>query len=678
MVEELKEIVIDSEQSKDINLFNVKIQYLLKNLIQSDLVSLFVFDRKTQNLNLKLFYDRKNDIFESINNNDRYLSMVNPQGCIGKVFLTKTSSIHNYISSDKEYFQSYDNELNHKLKSQLIYPIMDNNELLGIFRLSTTINGVLKKYTSKELALVNSALPYLVSIIKNIISEKNSNSELQTNNLNDINSILETKKEINIDDDSMLLFLSNTVHDIRTPANSLYGFLELLEERIEDKRLKEFVINAKESASFINTLTDSILETTKSRYKSEITEKTTITTVHFLSELANTFTAKMLEKKIHYFIYISPNIPKEIKMDTLKLKRILINLIGNAYKFTPIKHQINLKIDWDALDSRIKFSIKDTGIGIEKKDQKKLFKSFSQARDDIHKKYGGTGLGLAISAGYVADLGGELKLKSRIDEGSEFYFDLPVEVIDNSPSYEKFYDLEKKILILTDYIEAKYPKFIRKYLIELGMPENKIVISNKIEEDATHVICFEEKITSEVLDAGKLKKFKLLLIEQKLFSLLNKEEVNNFKVTSKNTYNGNAIYSTVYSGQKLKVLIVDDNKINVTLLESMLAGEYLDITTSLDGEEALKYLIDSTNQGKGFDILYLDKHMTGMSGSKLLETFRKYEVEHALKPIYAVSISGDPKIDNEEKGLYNIFVYKPFNKDAVREVISLYRNTRNK
>ena len=671
MVQELKEIVIDSEQSKDINLFNEKIQYLLKNLIQSDLVSLFVYDRKTQNLNLKLFYDRRNDTFESIKNNDKYLPMVTPQGCIGKVFLTKTSSIHNYITSDKDYLPDYDNELNYKLKSQLLYPIMDNNELLGIFRLSTTINGMLKKYTSKELALVNSAAPYLVSIIKNIISNKNNDNGFETNNFQNLNDILETKKEVNIDDNNMLLFLSNTVHDIRTPANSLYGFLELLEEQIQDKRLKEFVINAKESASFINTLTDSILETTKSRYESTTTKKTTITTIHFLSEIANTFAAKMLEKKIHYFIYISPQIPKEIKIDTLKLKRILINLIGNAYKFTPVKHQINIQIDWDGLNNRINFSIKDTGIGIEEKDQEKLFKSFSQARDDTHKKYGGSGLGLAISAGYVADLGGELKLKSCIDEGSEFYFDIPIEIIDKTPSYEKFYNLEKKILILTDYTEAKYPEFIRNYLVDLGMPENKIYISNKIKKNTTHVICFEEKITSEILEAGKLEKFKLLLIEQKLFSLLNKQEINNFKVTSKNTYNGDLIYSTVFSGKKLKVLIVDDNKINVILLESMLAGEYLDISTSLDGEEALKYLKENAKQGTGFDIIYLDKHMKGISGTELLRTYRRYEVEHALKPIYAVSISGDPKINEEEKRLYDVFVHKPFNKHDVQKVIEL-------
>jgi signal transduction histidine kinase/CheY-like chemotaxis protein len=669
MVEELKEIVSNSEISKDINLFNDKLKYLLNTLIQSDLASLFVYDSKTHNLNLKLFYNRQEGTLENLSGNDKSLSMVNPQGCIGKAFLTKSSAIHNYITSDKDYLQSYDNELNYKLKSQLIYPLMDNDELIGIFRLSTTINSTLKKYTSKEIAFVNAAAPYLVKIIKNIISHKN----IDINDFPDKSNIVDIKEETSIDDNNMLLFLSNTVHDIRTPANSLYGFLELLENQIEDKRLKEFVINAKESASFINTLTDSILETAKSRYQSTLTNEVAVCPIKFLSGIANTFSAKMLEKKIHYFIFIDPNIPKEIKVDTLKLKRILTNLIGNAYKFTPIKNQINLQILWDESNSRIKFSVKDTGIGIEEKDQKKLFKAFSQARDDINHKYGGTGLGLAISAGYVSEMGGELKLKSRPDEGSEFYFDIPVEVIDNSPSYEKFYDLEKKILILTDYTQAKYPRFIQNYLMALGMPKEKIVISDTIEDDFTHVICFEEKITSDILEAGTSKQFKLLLIEQKLFSLLNKKEVHNIHMTSKNIYNADAIYSTVFSGKKLKVLIVDDNKINVTLLESMLAGEYLDISTSLDGEEALKTLKENAKEGNSFDIIYLDKHMEGMSGSELLHKYRKFEGKHALKPIFGVSISGDPEIDEEEKKLYDAFVHKPFGKNDVQEVISLFK-----
>ncbi len=662
-----------SEVQKESNLLNEKFQSLSDNFILSDLISLYLYDKKKQQLVLKFSYDREEDKFQNISNGDVFLLMIEPKGCIGKVFLTKSAEIYNYITSDKEYFQSYDNELNHKLKSQLIYPIMENNELLGMLRLSLTINSKLKKYTLKEMAEVNVIAPYLVNLLKQIIS--NSDTEPVHDSVDNTplleNETIPAKEEKIINDENLLLFLSNTVHDIRTPANSLYGFLELLEEQIEDRRLKGFVSNAKESASFINTLTDSILETAKNRYKATYIEKEVISSIVFFSSIGNTFSAKMSGKKIDYFIFIDPSIPKEIKVDKFKLKRILVNLIGNAYKFTPVEHQIDFKVLWDKSNQKVMISVKDTGIGIEKEDQEKLFKSFSQVGKNTADKYGGSGLGLAISASYVSDMDSELKLKSKLDEGSEFYFDIPVEVVNSSTSYKAFHNVEKKILILTDYPEANYPKFIEHYLVKLGMPKEKIIISNTLEHNVTHVICFEEKITPSVLNGQKLKLYKLLLIENKLFSLLDKSE---FKVTSKNIYNADALYSIVFSGKKLKVLIVDDNKLNLTLLESMLASEFLDIYTSLDGEEALMDLKKSAKKGDRFDIVYLDKHMNSMSGTQLLEQYRRFETKYMLKPIYAVSITGDPHLSQNEHRLYDAIIAKPFNKHDVQEVISKFKN----
>jgi len=637
-------------------------QTMLKDLTHSDFASLFIYDKETKMLS-------------TVNETHLELSMIEAEGCIGKVYLTKSPAIYNYLASDKDYVQVYDNPYNHKLRAQMLMPIVEKGELIGIVRVSRTTSSQKRSYTHTDLDALMSIESYLIKIIRTI----RSNHALPSSNesakhIQDKMQQKDKENQLNNKDD-MLLFLSNTVHDIRTPANSLYGFLELLEEQVEDARLKEYIINAKESASFINTLTTTILDSAKNQYTSTHNSKMeTVTTVKFLSEIANTFSARMLEKKIHYFIYISPHIPKEIKIDTLKLKRVLMNLIGNAYKFTPVKRQINLQILWDDSRKSMHVSVKDTGIGIEKKDQEKLFKAFSQATEDTHDKYGGTGLGLAISAGYVSEMGGELKLKSEVDVGSEFYFDIPVEIIDNTPSYEKFYNLDKKIVILTDYVDAKYPRFIRKYLIDMGMPEEKIVISSKLKKHTTHVICFEEKITSEILEAGKIKKFELLLVEQNLFSLLNHKNIGDIRVTSKNTYNAEALHTTVFSGKKVKVLLVDDNKINISLLESMLSTKYVDVHSCFDGDSGLKMLKTAVENGEKFDVVYLDEHMPGMMGSELLHTFRNYEKEHQIAPVYAVSISGDSDLSGKEDGIFDLFVNKPFNKNEVRHVIESFKD----
>ena len=424
MIKELKNVVNENINSTDTHLLHDKIKNILENYVQSDLVSLFVYDQKENVLKHTYFYDRSIGVLQNREDDDTPLSMIEPKGCIGKVFLTKSPAIYNYITSDKDYVKAYDNALNHKLKAQMLMPVIENDVLLGIVRVSTVIQGKLKKYTQKELSLIKAAEPYFVSIIKRLTSDVSNGTHVNAKLVEKIE--LEATSQSKVDDDSMLLFLSNTVHDIRTPANTLYGFLELVEEQIADKRLKGFITNAKESALFINTLTDTILETTKNRYEATTSKKIVVSTISYLSDIVNIFAAKMSDKKINYFIFLCPKLPKEIKIDTIKLKRILMNLIGNAYKFTPKNHQIDVFIAYDTSSKMMKVSIKDTGIGIEEENQKKLFKAFSQAQDDTSMKYGGTGLGLAISAGYVADLGGELKLKSRLNEGSEFYFDIPL------------------------------------------------------------------------------------------------------------------------------------------------------------------------------------------------------------------------------------------------------------
>jgi len=671
-VEELKKVIDNVQSEKYNDRLNEKITEILNNFVQSDIMSLFVYNDENKVLEEKLYYNRKNKSLKNMSSENISLSMIDPQGCIGKVFLTKNVAIYNYILSDKEYVEAYDNVHGHKLKAQMLMPIVEDDILLGIVTMSTLIKGNLQRYTQKELAQFKASLPYYVHLVKIL---KNSKKVDDINTLTSYDISLETNMQNKpVNDDSMLLFFSNTVHDIRTPANSLYGFLELLEDKLEDKRLKEFVINAKESAAFINTLTTSILDTAKNRYQSTQSASEIVCPTKFISDIANTFSAKMLEKKVHYFIYISPNIPKELKLDSMKLQRVLTNLIGNAYKFTPKKKEIHLTITWNEAKNSIHISVRDTGIGIDEENQKKLFKAFAQATDDTHEKYGGTGLGLAISAGYVADLGGELKLKSKLNVGSEFYFEIPIDVVDAEPKYEPFYNLEKKIVILTEYSEAKYPAFIRKYLIDFGMPEEKIVIASTLEENATHVICFEEKITEEIIALGNSKKIKLLLVEQVLFSLLTQKEISSLPITSKNVYNADAIYSTVYSGKKMKVLIVDDNKINISLLEAMLEASYVDVTACEDAKEALKILKKASKNNCSYDIIYLDKHMPVISGTEMLTEFRAYEKKHALKPIYAVSISGDPYIPEEEQKLFDTLVAKPFKKEEVRNVILTQRS----
>ena len=665
----LTESMYNISQTKDDQTINDIIEILLMKFTDSDSATLYLFDITKQGL-----YTKKDSTT---------LSMIEAKGFIGNAFLTKKPSFYNHIASDKNYFPEMDNPNNLRLKSQLIVPIVKNDRLLAIVRCSRSFQYN-KPYTQNELELVSSIDTFLIKIIYILSSNKkteyktidNLSKEDTSSKKIDIDMSKVEKKIVkakesteNIDINSTMLFLSNTVHDIRTPANSLYGFLELLEEQIEDKRLKVFIENAKESANFINTLTDSILEQTKASHQIQTSKPTTVTSVKFFAQTANTFSANMLDKKIHYLIHIDPCIPKEIKIDKLKLKRIMINLIGNAYKFTPSEKRIDFKVKYDKKAQKLKISVTDVGIGIDENKQKDIFKAFKQAEEDTSVYFGGTGLGLAISAKYVNDLGGELKLKSALGKGSKFHFTIPVETITDEPSYEKFYNLNKKITILTDHNYGLNANNIQNYLIELGIPSEKIVISDTLDSDTTYLFCMQHKITPKILEQAKAKKMKVLLIEEKLFSMSKDDSLNGFDMISENTYYGDLVHSTVFSGRKVKILIADDNKINIMLLEAMLETEFVDITSVADGKQTLETLKIAHKENNPFDIVFLDKHMPILPGFEVIKSFRDFEKVQKLQPIYAISITGDPDLSSEEKGLYDLHINKPFNKTQVRDAI---------
>lgn len=640
---------------------NSIIEKLFMDFTGSDFASLLIFNKHER----LLYGGRKRRTIK--------ISMIAPEGLLGKCFLTKEAAVYNHTVSEKNYISKIDNPNNDKLRSLLLVPVLEDDTLIGIICTSKTVYNK-KKYTNYDLNLLKSLSPFLIKIIHILTSSHNSKYPL---NVNATEVVADLKKigEQTSDEsstDKTLLFLSNTIHDIRTPANSLYGFLELIEEQTEDKRMKGFIENAKESAEFINTLIDTILDNVKYKNKAHTSKSTIINTVKFFAQNANIFTANMFNKEIRYLVHIDPLIPKQIKIDTVKLKRVIINLIGNAYKFTPKGKQINFSVKFDHKHQTLKISVKDKGIGIEEHRQKEIFEAFKQIEVDMDDQIEGTGLGLAICANYVNKLGGKLKLKSALDKGSKFHFFIPVEVIDSTPAYEKFYDLKKEITILTDQPEHADVENISQYITELGMPSVRITVSDTIDYGTTHLFCFQHKLTPDVLSFSRQQQIQLTVVEEALFSLNKNPHFSQLDIMSQNTYYGDIVHNNIFSGEKIKILIADDNKINIMLLKAMMETEYCNISIAMNGEEALGILKDACYKDDPFDIVFLDRNMPVMSGSEVMRDFREFEQEIKTKPLFSISITGDPGMDAEEKGLYNLFVNKPFKKqDVIKAMHSL-------
>ncbi|NKQ40658.1 MAG: response regulator [Sulfurovum sp.] len=624
---------------------------MLMEFSDSDTVDIYSFDQAKQALSCKSC--------------DQTLSMIDPKGIIGQAFLSKKSFYCNHVVSEKHYEASIDNPDNLKIKSLMVVPIVDHDSLMGMICIYKSIRNN-KPYREKDLDLISSINTFMVKIIQILTLGKNMNRVINISNVSKHLSEIEQDNE-QVDKDHIALQLANTVHDIRTPANSLYGFLELIGENLEDGRLKGFIDNAKESAKLINALTDSILDQAKGSYTNKGIKLSKIHSIKFFSQVANSFSANMYDKKIDYLVSIDPSIPKEIKTDSLKLERILTNLIGNAYKFTPKGKEIYFKVKYNKDDSSLKISIADQGIGIEPNRQKDIFEAFEQAEGDTADKYGGSGLGLSISATYIKELGGKLKLKSEIDKGSKFYFSLPIEVANDEPAFESFKDIDKYITIQTDNASCKNIAIIKEYLTKLGMPEEKIIISKDLDDKTTHLICYQHKFSLDTLMTIQKRGIKFLILEEVLFSLIKDSNASKFNIASLNTYYGDLIHSTIFSGKKKRVLLADDDKINISLLRSILETEHVELFSARDGAEALDMLKSALVNDTPFDIIYIDEYMPSMVGSDVIRGYRAYEKSNGASPVFAISITGDPKLNDDEKILYDLFIKKPFNTEAVRK-----------
>ena len=247
-------------------------------------------------------------------------------------------------------------------------------------------------------------------------------------------------------------FLANMSHEIRTPLNAIMGFIDLLkEENIGGKSEKYIDVISDSSKNLLNIIED-ILDFSKIESRKLDIDKVDFNTKAEFEVITHLFDAKCSVKNISLSLILDKNLPHAINTDPLRIKQIITNLISNAVKFTPDGKNIIVKIDYT--HNKLNVSVKDEGKGIAKDKLLHIFEAFSQEDSSTTRKYGGTGLGLSISSELVKLLGGELKLKSEVGKGSEFYFSIPVTIgkeLKSELIIAKEVDFkDKKILLVED------------------------------------------------------------------------------------------------------------------------------------------------------------------------------------------------------------------------------------
>jgi len=298
-------------------------------------------------------------------------------------------------------------------------------------------------------------------------------------------------------------FLANMSHEIRTPMNSIIGFIELaLETDPSTESIKEYLNTARTSAKNLLGLINNILDVSKLDAGKLETENRTFNIRQVITDAVNSLSIAAREKNIDLSCRLSKKVSKYINGDDNRLRQVIINLVGNAVKFT---HQGEVVFELnDPVDGLLKFDIRDTGIGMSDEQIENVFLPFTQADSSTSRKYGGTGLGTMICKQLVELMGGEISVTSQLGVGTQFSFTFPYQVTER-----KVYDAAMEELGDENQVQTGFRKF--NILLAEDIKESATLATIRLEQNSHRTTVVEDG--SKAVDAFKIQDYDVILMD---------------------------------------------------------------------------------------------------------------------------------------------------------------------
>lgn len=517
--------------------------------------------------------------------------------------------------------------------------------------------------------------PSVAAIIRDISESKNYQNKIIAINASLEQQVSERTRELALATQqaqeanrTKSAFVANISHEIRTPLNGIGGMLELLNrEPLTDKQAG-YLNMAKSSVSTLTFLINDLLDLTKIESGKLDIDAHSFNLIEIISSVVATMNLRAKEKGLAFYVDCSAIEHENLITDSYRLKQILINLLGNAIKFTRTGYILVTATTRYSGDHVVaEFAVKDTGIGITEEQQQKLFRPFTQANSSVTKEYGGTGLGLSISKQLVGLLNGEITLQSTPGKGSIFTFNITAQE-DKTADYKVVAPLmtgTKCHLLLSDNVErdilTKQLKVWQTFVRDVKSADEWYGLSAEALPDL--IVCdialLDSKFATwyEGIDKGNKCKLIILGGSEENKTLLKESEhiayeerpvlpvhflltykmLRHPEIKRKRAVNVSQKVAKEAERQ-FSVLVVDDNEINRFVAQGLLEKHPVITYAAKNGQDAIA-LIKEINTTSHLDLILMDCQMPVMNGFEATKCIRKGEAGEtaANTPIIAMT-----------------------------------------